>query len=252
MENPERVTQGEARSIRQAPAEPPMVELRHVTKVYTRAAGGRVAALAEASFRIARGELVVVVGPAGSGKSTLLRLVSGEERPSRGTVLVEDEDGGALGRRGLARVRRRLGVVPQDLRLVGDRTALGNVTVVLQGLGTARGEARGRALRALRAVGLGERPNVLPAELAGGEQRRLAIARALATGPRVLLADEPFGPGEAGVGADLLDLVRAVNAQGTTVLVATRTSDLAGALGARALVLDRGRLCAPGEVPASG
>src|SRR6185369_7531686 len=142
-----------------------MLEFRGVSKVYGRAAGGRVEALVDLSFEVKPTELAVLVGPGGAGKSTLLRLVTGEERPTRGSVLVDGVEVGALGGRGLARLRRSLGVLPQGGHLLGDRTALGNVTFVLRALGMGRGEARERALAALVEVGLGSARNALPQEL---------------------------------------------------------------------------------------
>src|SRR5262245_39281955 len=124
-----------------------MLELRAVSKVYGRAAGGRVEALVDLSFEAKPAELAVLVGPVGAGKSTLLRLITGEERPTRGAVLVDGTEVGALGGRGLARIRRDIGVVAQEGHLLSDRTALGNLTFVLRALGTGRAEARevGRA-----------------------------------------------------------------------------------------------------------
>ena len=223
-----------------------MLEFSGVSKVYARTAGGRVHALVEASFRVAPGELVAVCGPAGAGKSTLCRLAWGEERASRGSVVLDGAPLESLGGRGLARLRRRLGVVPQEPRLVPDRTALGNVTVVLRALGMGRSAARTRAYELLSTAGLGAKPNALPAELALGERQQLAIARALATAPDLVLADEPFATGD---GAPVAALLRSVHAQGTTVLIATRAVRLAEELGARVLTLEAGRLSDSGGVP---
>jgi cell division transport system ATP-binding protein len=220
-----------------------MLEFRGVSKVYVRAAGGRVQALVDASFRIAPGELVVVCGPAEAGKSTLCRLAWGEERASRGSVLLADEPLESLGTRGLARLRRRVGVVPQEPRLVFDRTVLGNVTVVLHALGMGRLAARTRAVEVLRAAGLGSRLSALPAELAQGERRQLALARAMAPSPELLVADEPLLSGD---GAPLAELLRAIHAQGTAVLIATRDPRLLAA-GARVLALAAGRLADGGD-----
>ncbi|MGH7320319.1 MAG: cell division ATP-binding protein FtsE [Candidatus Rokuibacteriota bacterium] len=219
-----------------------MVEFRGVSKAYARVAGGRVHALADASFRIGQGELAILCGPMGAGKSTLLRLISGEERPSQGTVLVDGTDLGTLGRRGLARLRRRLAVIPQEPRLVAERTAFGNVAFVLQALGLPRAEARARALAALRQVGLAAKGNALPAELAWSERQRLSIARALAVAPRLLLADEPFAVVDDAVTGEMVELFRAMNKEGTTVVLATRVARLARDLRARAFMLDGGRV----------
>jgi ABC-type ATPase involved in cell division len=219
-----------------------MLELRGVSKVYGRAAGGRVEALIDLSFEVKPTELAVLVGPGGSGKSTLLRLVAGEERPTRGSVLVDGVEVGTLGRRGLARLRRSLGILFQDGPLLPDRTALGNVTFVLRALGMRRAEARERALAALVDVGLGAARNALPDELAAGERRRVLLARALAPRPRLLLADEPTAVLDASDAAIVVTLLRSLPGRGTTCLVATQEVELARALDGRLLPLAAGRL----------
>ena len=224
-----------------------MLELRSVSKVYGRAAGGRVEALADLSFEVKPTELAVLVGPVGAGKSTLLRLVTGEERPTRGTVLVDGTEVGTLGARGLARLRRSLGVVCQDGQLLPDRTALGNLTFVLRALGTGWTEARERALATLVEVGLGPARNALPHELAVGERRRVLLARALATRPRLLLADEPTAMLDPTASAAVVTLLRSLPLRGTTCLVATQATDLARALGGRTLQLAAGRLRPEGD-----
>jgi ABC-type ATPase involved in cell division len=219
-----------------------MLELRGVSKLYGRAAGGRVEALVDLSFEVKPTELAVLVGPVGAGKSTLLRLVTGEDRPTRGSVLVDGVDVGTLGAHGLARLRRTLGVLPQDGPLLPDRTAVGNVTFVLRALGAGRGEARERALAALVDVGLGPARNALPHELAAGERRRVLLARALATRPRLLLADEPTAMLDAPAATSVVTLLRSLAGRGTTCLVATQAIELARALDGRILRLAEGRL----------
>jgi len=219
-----------------------MLEFRGVSKVYGRAAGGRVEALVDLSFEVKPTELAVLVGPGGSGKSTLLRLVAGEERPTRGSVLVDGVEVGALGKRGLARLRRSLGILFQDAPLLPDRTALGNVTFVLRALGMGRGEARERAHAALVDVGLGPARNALPDELAAGERRRVLLARALAPRPRLLLADEPTAVLDATDAAIVVRLLRSLAERGTTCLVATQEAEIARALDGRVLPLAAGRL----------
>jgi len=220
-----------------------MVEFRGVSKTYARAAGGRVHALSDATFSIGPGELSILSGPAGAGKSTVLRLAAGEERPTAGTVLVEGQDLGRLRRRELGRLRRGLGVIPQEPRLLADRTVFGNVAVVLRALGFPAREVRTRALGVLREVGLGARPNALPGELARGERQRLAIARALATHPRLVLADEPFAALDAAEADELLAVLRAALGRGATVLLATRVASFPDAAGRAPVIrLDGGRV----------
>jgi cell division transport system ATP-binding protein len=224
-----------------------MLELRSVSKVYGRAAGGRVEALADLTVEVKPTELAVLVGPVGAGKSTLLRLVTGEERPTRGTVLVDGTEVGTLGGRGLARLRRNLGVVSQDGQLLPDRTALGNLTFVLRALGTGWAEARERALASLVEVGLGPARNALPHELAAGECRRVLLARALATRPRLVLADEPTAMLDASASAIVGTLLRSLPSRGTTCVVATQSIELARALDGRVLQLAAGRLRPEGD-----
>jgi cell division transport system ATP-binding protein len=225
-----------------------MLEFRGVSKVYGRAAGGRVEALVDVSFEVKPAELAVLVGPGGSGKSTLLRLVTGEERPTRGSVLVDGVEVGALGGRGLARLRRGLGVLAEDGVLLPDRTALGNVTLILRALGAGRAAARERALAALVEVGLGSARNALPQELAAGERRRVLLARSLAPRPRLLLADEPTAQLDATDAGLVVALLRSLPGRGTTCLVATQEADMARALESRVLTLAAGRL-RPEAVP---
>jgi cell division transport system ATP-binding protein len=219
-----------------------MLEFRGVSKVYGRAVGGRVEALVDLSFEVKPTELIVLVGPVGAGKSTLLRLVTGEEQPTRGSVLVDGVDVGTLGARGLARLRRTLGVLPQDGPLLPDRTAVGNVTFVLRALGVGRGEARERALAALVEVGLGAARNALPQELAAGERRLVLLARALATRPRLLVAEEPTAMLDPTAAGTVVALLRSLASRGTTCLVATPAVELARALDGRVLQLTAGRL----------
>jgi len=219
-----------------------MVELRGVSKVYARAVGGRVEALLDLTVEVKPGETLVVSGPSGAGKSTLLRLVTGEERPTRGTVTVLDENVGRLSRVRLARLRRELGIVPQGRRLLEERTAFANLAFVLRALGRSRREAREATRETLAEVGLTERRRARARELAEADRLRLCLARALAPGPRLLVLDEPAAglDGEALTG--LVGVLRASHDQGTTILIATQVADLARRLDARALILEHGRL----------
>src|SRR5262245_54380409 len=220
-----------------------MVDFRGVSKLYVRRGGGpAVHALSDATFEVTRGELVLVTGPSGAGKSTLIMLACGEERPSQGQVFIDGEDVGALGRRGLARLRRRLGIAPQDGRLLAERTVLANVAFVLHALGARRRDAHTRGLEALRDAGLVAKASAFPRELTAGERQRLVIARALASAPDLLLADEPTAALDAAAAREVVDLLRSARDRGAAVLVASQASGLAAELGARTLVLEQGRL----------
>jgi cell division transport system ATP-binding protein len=224
-----------------------MVEFRGVSKVYGRTPGRRVEALVDLAFEVKPAELAVVLGPSGAGKSSLLRLITGEERPTRGAVLVDGVEIGALGRGGLARLRRDLGIVPQREDLLPDRTALGNLTFVLGALGTRAAEARERAIAGLAEAGLGGVRNARPHELTEGERRRLQLARALVTAPRLLVADEPAALVEGTQAATTVALLRAAQARGITCVVATHAPTLARALEGRILHLAAGRLRPEGD-----
>jgi len=225
-----------------------MVEFRGVSKLFGRPGGGRVEALSDVSFEVKPGDVVVVVGPSGAGKSTLLRLVTGEERPSRGAVLVDGVAVADLSARRLARLRRTLGIVSQPGRLLDECTVTENLTRVLRALGTGRREARERAATALGDAGLAAMRDARPAELAEGERRRLLLARALATRPRLLVADEPVARADPAELAAVAGLVRAAVRAGGTALVATAVPELAPTLQGRRLELAGGRLCP--EAPA--
>jgi cell division transport system ATP-binding protein len=224
-----------------------MLEFRGVFKVYGRGPVRRVEVLVDLSLEVKPGELAVVVGPSGAGKSTLLRLVTGEERPTRGAVLVDGIEVGALRRGGLARLRRGLGIAAQGDHLLGDRSALGNLTFVLEALGVGRAEARERALAGLADVGLGGARSALPAELADGERRRLALARAVVTRPRLLLLDEPTAWLDPSQATGVVTVIRGAHTRGITCLVTTQGAELGRALEGRVLQLAAGRLRPEGE-----
>lgn len=218
-----------------------MLEFRHVSKVYGR--GGRsVTVLADVTFAVGKGEMVCLFGPSGAGKTTLLRFVYRDELPTGGEVIVDGEEVGRLGARGLCRLRRRIGIIFQDGRLLEDRTVGGNVAFVLRAQGMPRDEIRERVVEVLRSVGLHRRVNARPAELSTQGRQRLALARALASDPPLLLADEPTGSLGEEAGGEILDLLRATQALGTTVLVATHQRPVAERLGCRTLRLESGRV----------
>lgn len=213
-----------------------MIRFDHASKRYP----PDIAALTDVTADVAVGELVAVVGHSGAGKSTLLRLIPAIERPSGGAVLVNGQNVGALGRRALPFLRRHIGLVFQDQKLLFDRSALDNVLLPLDITGFPHREAQRRAAAALDKVGLGGRARALPIALSGGEQQRLAIARAVVHRPTLLLADEPTAYLDADTAQDVARIFFEFQRVGVTVIVATY--DAALFPGARQLRLDHGRL----------
>jgi cell division transport system ATP-binding protein len=218
-----------------------MIELHRVSKIY--AVGPvKVSALSDVSFRVAKGEFVTLCGPSGSGKTTLMRLLYRDDVPSEGEVEVLGEELTQLTRSQVAALRRSIGIVFQDAKLLPGRTVYENVAFVLRVLGTPRREITGRVFDALRAVGLSARAQAYPAQLSQGESQRAALARAVARKPLLLIADEPTGSLDDSMAAEVLDIVKDIWAGGTTVLFATHRVALAAALQHRTHTLQGGRL----------
>ncbi len=216
-----------------------MIKLQHVSKEYPR----RGFALRDVSFHVRKGEFAFLTGHSGSGKSTTLRLIHMADRPTEGEVRVSGFSSSRVTERDLWKVRRRVGFVFQDFRLLPGRTALDNIVFVLQVTGTPRKDLIPRAQRLLAQVGLSPKAGALVHELSGGEQQRVAIARALANNPYVLLADEPTGNLDERATRGIMDLFLDINAKGTTVLMATHDLELVrGHPKARVFELDHGRL----------
>ncbi|HEX9938508.1 MAG TPA: cell division ATP-binding protein FtsE [Longimicrobium sp.] len=199
-----------------------MIKLTSVYKEYARSG----AALKDVSFHVQKGELVFLTGHSGAGKSTVMRLVQMAEQPSAGEVRVSGFSSRTIRRREIPFLRRKLGVVFQDFRLLRDRTAEQNVAFALEVTGVKRSEISQKVNRVLTQVGLSHKAQSFPDELSGGERQRVAIARALANEPLVLLADEPTGNLDEWAGRGVFDLFRDINALGMTVLMATHDLDL--------------------------
>jgi cell division transport system ATP-binding protein len=199
-------------------------------------------ALSDLSFALDAGEMAFVTGHSGAGKSTLLRLVALLERPSRGQVTVNSRQLGGVRRRGIARVRRGVGMVFQDHRLLLDRSVFDNVALPLVIAGAPREEIAKRVRAALDKVGLLDREKSAPSMLSAGEQQRVGIARAIVAKPPVLIADEPTGNLDPHLAAEIMALFGEFEQVGTTVLVASHDLPLVKRMGKRVLVLDHGKL----------
>jgi cell division transport system ATP-binding protein len=215
-----------------------MIRFTHVTKEYPRAG----AALSDVSFHLAKGEFVFLTGPSGAGKSTVLRLLYFEERPNQGEVRVSGISSRTIRTNEIAKLRRRLGIVFQDFRLLADRTAEANVAFALEVTGAQKSAIPGKVARLLTHVGLASKAGRYPHELSGGEQQRVAIARALANDPFLLIADEPTGNLDDRATAGVYQLLREVSASGTAVIMATHNQQLIRRGDFRLLELQRGRL----------
>jgi cell division transport system ATP-binding protein len=205
--------------------------------------------LRSVSTQISAGEFVFLTGVSGAGKSTLLRLLYAAERPSSGAVWVNGLRVDTMPSRELPRLRRCLGVIFQDFKLLPRKTVMENITFVLRLHGLSPREAHRRAYLVLKRLGLHHRQSALPEALSGGEQQRVAIARALAYQPRLILADEPTGNLDSELAAELLSLLCDINYQGATVLVATHDRTLLEAIPARVLLLHRGTVSYDGSWP---
>jgi len=215
-----------------------VIEAQKVSKVYSRG----VYALRELSLRIDKGEFVFLTGPSGAGKSTLLRLLLRQETPTEGRLVVGGRDLSRLSVRQVQAYRRSLGFVFQDFKLLPNKTVLDNVAFVPRVLGMAPTLQQRRTFQVLKWVGLQHRMNAYPLELSGGEQQRIAIARALVNDPVIIIADEPTGNLDPDLSLEIMNLFREINARGTTVVVATHDRELIRRVGRRAITLDHGRL----------
>jgi cell division transport system ATP-binding protein len=216
-----------------------VIRLDHVTKNYAKA--GR-AALDDVSVNVDKGEFVFFIGPTGSGKSTLIRLMLREELPTSGRVEVAGKDLGAMRKRKVPAIRRTMGCVFQDFRLLPYKTAAENVAFALEVIGKSRKFIRRTVPEVLHLVGLEGKELRYPDELSGGEQQRVAIARAFVNRPLVLLADEPTGNLDPDTSIEIMRLLDRINRTGTTVFMATHDSNIVNQMRRRVVELDQGRI----------
>jgi cell division transport system ATP-binding protein len=214
-----------------------MIRLDGVTKSYK-----DVDALADVSVEVTKGEFVFVVGPSGSGKSTLIKLLTREEHPTKGAIHVAGKNISQLSSWKIPYLRRNIGTVFQDFKLLRDKTVYDQVAFALEVIGKPRHVIQSRVPEILDLVGLGERLNNYPTQLSGGEQQRVAIARAFVNRPLILLADEPTGNLDPSTSVDIMKLLDRINRTGTTVLMATHDNAIVDAMRRRVVELDKGRV----------
>lgn len=215
-----------------------MIRLVEVTKTY----GTGASALTDVSLSIDKGEFVFLVGPSGSGKTTLLRLLIRDMTPSKGTIILNNVDVTNLPSKKVPELRKQIGVVFQDLKMLMDRTIYENILLPLEMAGVDHNEAERRVRDILKQVGIEEHIHKFPIQLSGGELQRAAIARALVFNPDVLLADEPTGNLDNTTSWEIVKLLQDINKTGTTIIMATHNQDIVSSLDKRVVALEKGKL----------
>ncbi|WP_419846550.1 cell division ATP-binding protein FtsE [Candidatus Poriferisocius sp.] len=215
-----------------------MIRMENVTKVYK----GEVLALQNATCEVQRGEFVFLVGPSGSGKSTFMRLLNKEEKPDRGRVFVAGRDIGELPSWKVPFLRRNIGCVFQDFKLLPNKTVVQNVAFALEVIGRPRSVIKSKVPAILELVGLSKKMHNYPDELSGGEQQRVSIARAFVNRPLILLADEPTGNLDPNTSLGIMTLLDRINRTGTTVVMATHDRSIVDKMRRRVVELDRGQI----------
>ncbi len=220
-----------------------MIQMYNVSKTYE----NEVKALNDVTLHIAKGEFAFLVGSSGAGKSTLIKLICREELPTRGQVLFNGKNVVRYKGKEIPLLRRKIGMVFQDFRLLPQKTVFENVAFALQIAGVGRKEIRRAVPPVLKLVGLENKTEMIPAKLSGGEQQRVSIARAIINKPSLIIADEPTGNLDPDTSWDIVKLFSDINRRGTTVLVATHAWDIVDAMKRRVITLAGGRLVKQGE-----
>lgn len=215
-----------------------MIEFIGVSKKYNH----DVVALDNVNVRIEKGEFAFLVGPSGSGKSTFLKLMIKEEEPSSGKILIDNRDITRIKQKEIPFLRRKIGFVFQDFRLLYDRTVAENITFALHVIEASDREIKTQLKSALEMVGLAGKENYYPNQLSGGEQQRVALARALVTKPPIIIADEPTGNLDPVTADEIFKTLLEINSRGTTILVVTHAKDIVNSLNKRVIALDHGKI----------
>ncbi len=215
-----------------------MVQFKDVSKIYP----GNIPSVSNINFAIKEGEFVFLIGPSGSGKTTLLKMLIRDEKPSRGKIFFDDQDITNISRSKIYHLRRRVGVIFQDFKLIGDKTAYENVAFAMEAAGKPSREIKERVPYVLDIVGLSHRLSSFPRQLSGGEQQRVAIARALANNPKILIADEPTGNLDPASAWDIVQILTKINNWGTTVIMSTHGTDIVNSLNKRVIQMENGTM----------
>lgn len=215
-----------------------MIKFQNITKIYP----PNTVALENVSFEIKPNEFVSIAGRSGAGKTTLLKLLLAEEKPTRGRIFFDDRDLSKIKSSQLPQIRRKIGAVFQDYKLLPSKTAYENVTYVMEVIGASDEEIKRDVPQVLEIVGLQERSQNFPAELSAGERQRVAIARALVHRPEVILADEPTGNLDPYNTLDIIRLLLKIHQLGTTIVLATHNKEIINSLGKRVITLEKGRV----------
>ena len=215
-----------------------MIAMKDVSKVYPNG----TAALEGIDIDIHKGEFVFFVGSSGAGKSTLVKLLLKEENPTSGSITIDGVTLNTLKRRQVPYLRRKLGVVFQDFRLLPDKTVSENVAFAMHIVGASKREIVRQVPRVLSIVGLGDKAEVFPSQLSGGEQQRVSMARAIVNNPALLIADEPTGNLDPDTAWEIMKTLKEINQRGTTVIMATHARDIVNYMRQRVITLDRGRI----------
>lgn len=216
----------------------PLLVAKELTKIFNNG----VVALDQVSLSVQKGEFVFLVGPSGAGKSTFLNLVIRREVPTSGLIKVNQQNIALLKKKEIAHLRRSIGVIFQDYKLLPQKTVYENVAFALEVIGASPKEIRERVYNVLELVGLLNKAHVLPSELSGGEQQRVSLARALVNRPLLLLADEPTGNLDPDTSWEIMELLREINRRGTTIVMATHNREIVDKMRKRVIALDHGKL----------
>ncbi len=215
-----------------------MIHMINVSKIYPNG----TKALTDITMRIEKGEFVFLVGPSGAGKSTMTKLIFREEQPSRGQILFNRKNISRYKRREIPYIRRSIGVIFQDFRLLPGKTVAENVAFALEVIEAPRKEIKKAVPAALEMVRLADKANVMPSELSGGEQQRVAIARAIVNNPPLVIADEPTGNLDPDTSWEIVNLLQEINKCGTTILMATHAKEIVDSMKKRVIALEKGRI----------